>query len=111
MSILGDFIAAVAPTAQTVIGTETLSIGGGSAIAGTFNEARYSRDYESGGFEPEASLDFVVLESVFTAAYPLAVATYHGKAATGRGESWRIGTITKGASFVTVSLVATNKSA
>jgi hypothetical protein len=43
MSILSDFIAAVAPIAQTVIGTETLAINGGTAIAGTYNEARNSR--------------------------------------------------------------------
>lgn len=111
MSLVSDFISAVAPLSQTVIGTETLSINGGTAIAGTFNEARYSRDYETGGFEPETSLDFVVLASVFTAAYPLAVTTYQGKAATARGESWRVGTISKGGSFVTISLGATNKSA
>jgi len=111
MSLLSDFIATVAPLAQTVIGTETLSIGGGAAIAGTFNEARYTRDYEDGGFEPDAQLDFVVLTSVFTAAYTAGITSYQGKAATGRNETWRVGTITKGASFVTISLCSTNKSA
>lgn len=110
MSILSDFIASVAPSAQSIIGTETLSISGGAAIDGTFNEARYSRDYETGGFEPESSLDFVVLSSVFTESYPAAITSYHGKTATGRSETWRIGTITKGSSFVTISLSSTNKS-
>lgn len=111
MSILSNFIAAVAPVAQTIIGIETLSIDGGTAIVGTCNEARYSRDYETGGFEPDTTLDFVVLLSFFTAAYPAAFTAYQGKAAVARGQTFRVATISAGASFVTVSLCATNKSA
>ena len=110
MSILSDFIAAVAPIAQTVIGTETLAINGGTAIAGTYNEARNSRDYEEGGFERDGMIDFVVLNSTFTAAYASAATTYLGQKAVGRGETWRISSISKGSSFVSIGLVSTNKS-
>jgi hypothetical protein len=111
MSILSDFISAVAPIAQAVIGTETLSIAGGTAIAGTYNEARNSRDYEEGGFERDAMMDFVVETASFSAAYAGAVADYLGKSSTGRGDTWRVSSISKGAFFVTIGLVSTNKSA
>lgn len=111
MSILSDFISAVAPVAQAVIGTETLAINGGTAIAGTYNEARNSRDYEEGGFERDGMMDFVVLTSVFAAAYPSAATTYLGQKAVGRSETWRISSISKGAAFVAIGLVSTNKSA
>lgn len=110
MSILSDFIAAVAPIAQAVIGTETLAINGGTAIAGTYNEARNSRDYEEGGFERDGMLDFVVLTSVFTAAYTSTITSYLGQKAFCRGENFRISSISKGSSFVTIGLVSTNKS-
>ena len=111
MSILGDFISTIAPLARTVIGSETLSIAGGTVIAGTYNEARHSRDYEDGGFERDAMMDFVVETALFSAAYAGAVADYLGKTATGRGDTWRVSSISKGAFFVTVGLVSTNKSA
>jgi hypothetical protein len=116
MSILSDFISAVAPIARTVIGSETLSIAGGTAIAGTFNEARHSRDYEDGGFEIESSMDFVVESAILIAAYPNAAISYHGKSAISirniyGSETWRVKTIIPGGFFVTVGLVSTNKSA
>ena len=110
MSILSDFIASVAPIAQTVIGTETLAINGGTSVAGIYNEARNSRDYEDGGFERDGMMDFVILTSTFTAAYTAAATTYLGQKAVGRGETWRISSISKGSSFVSISLVSTNKS-
>ncbi len=111
MSILSDFIRAVAPLAQAVIGTETLAINGGAAITGTYNEARNSRDYEEGGFERDGMMDFVVETAIFTAAYPASEKTYLGQKAVGRAETWRVSSISKGAFFVTISLVSTNKSA
>lgn len=111
MSILGDFIASVSPIARAVIGAESLTIAGGTAISGTFSEARHSRDYEEGGFERDATLDFVVETGIFSAAYSSTATSYLGKVATARGDSWRIASISKGAFFVTVGLVSTNKSA
>ena len=111
MSMLSDFIDTVAPIARTVIGADTLSIGGGASISGIFNEARHSRDYEDGGFERDATMDFVVDVTAFTASYTAVITTYIGKAATARSESWRVASISKGAFFVTVGLISTNKSA
>jgi hypothetical protein len=111
MSILSDFISAVAPIARTVIGSETLSIAGGTAIAGTYNEARHSREYEEGGFERDAMMDFVVETGIFEAAYQSGANAYLGKTAAARGDTWRVSSISKGAFFVTVGLVSTNKSA
>lgn len=111
MSILSDFVAIMSPIARDVIGAESLSIAGGTAISGTPNQASYSRDYEDGGFEPEAMLDFVVATADFTAAYPLAGKSYLGKAATLREQSWRVSGVSTGIAFVTVSLTSTNKSA
>lgn len=111
MSILSDFISAVAPIARTVIGAETLSIAGGTAISGTFNEAHHSRDYEEGGFERDAMMDFVVETGTFTAAYTAAANSYLGKSVTARGDTWRVSSVSKGAFFVTIGLVSTNKSA
>lgn len=111
MSILSDFISSVAPIARTVIGAETLSISGGTSISGTFNEARHSRDYEDGGFERDAMMDFVVETGTFETAYTSTTSSYLGKSATGRSESWRVASISKGAFFVTIGLISTNKSA
>jgi hypothetical protein len=111
MSLLSDFGSAIAPLAREIIGAETLSIAGGTAISGTFNEARHSRDYEDGGFERDAMMDFVVVTETFTAAYTAATNTYIGKSATARSETWRVASISKGAFFVTIGLISTNKSA
>jgi len=111
MSILSDFITTVTPIARTVIGSETLSIAGGTAIAGTFNEARHSRDYEEGGFERDAMMDFVAETATFEAAYTSTASAYLGKTASGRSATWRVASVSRGAFFVTVGLVATNKSA
>lgn len=111
MSILSDFVSAIAPLAREIIGSETLSIAGGTAIAGTFNEDRHSREYEEGGFERDAMMDFVVETATFEAAYTSTASAYLGKTATARGATWRVSSISRGAFFVTVGLVATNKSA
>ena len=111
MSILTDFIATVAPIAQEVIGTDTISIGGGTAIAFTPSEERHSKDYETGGFEQESTTDVMILTSVFIAAYPDEITTYEGKSATIGSRSWRVRRLENGASFVSINLTSTNKSA
>jgi hypothetical protein len=110
MSILQEFIAAVTPLAQSIIGAETLSIGGGQEINGTLNEDMHSKDYESGGFEVMSSLSFVIGRSFFISAYPLAMNTYVGKAAFARGENWRVSSVSQGSFFVTIGLESANKS-
>ena len=96
MSILSDFISTIAPLARTVIGAETLSIAGGTAIAGTFNEARHSRDYEDGGFERDAMMDFVCETATFEDAYTSTASAYLGKTATARGATWRVASVSRG---------------
>ena len=111
MSILSDFISAVSPIAQVIIGTQTVAIGGGTAIAFTPGEERYAREYETGGFEQEATTDIVILKSIFTPAYSAEISTYEGKVAVIGGKNWRIRSITDGVSFISIGLVSTNKSA
>jgi hypothetical protein len=110
MSILSDFTKAAFGISGDIIGRESLIISGGAAVTGIMNEATFSREYESGGFEQSASMDFVTGIEDFMAAYPLEAKNYEGKAATARGEDWRVITIRPGASFVTISLGATNQS-
>jgi len=114
-SLLQQFTQAAFSVAQTIIGTETLSISGGAGINGVMNESTFSRDYEAGGFEQSGALDFVIDRTTFAAAYPDAVKSYEGKSAVARGENWRIGTIRGGGpsdgQFITLSLVPANKSA
>jgi len=111
MSILSDFTAACHSVAAVVIGTESITIGGGPAIAGTLAESDFHRNYEEGGFEQSASLEFVIGLSAFVANYPASPKTYEGNKATARGDTWRIGSISSGASFVKISLISSNKSA
>jgi len=108
---LSSFTAAAHSIASRVIGAEPLTIGGGAAVQGVMNEATFNRDYEQGGFEQSATLDVVISVAAFTTVYPAAVSTYQGEKATARGINWRVSKISKGASFVQISLIAPNKSA
>lgn len=110
MSILSNFTKAAHSLARGIIGGESLTIRGGAAVSGIASEVTASRDYEEGGFEGSSTLEFVIDATEFVAAYPASLATYQGKTATARGETWRVATIKKGAFFVTVSLVSVNKS-
>lgn len=111
MSLLSDFTSACHAIAKDVIGTEPITIGGGTVINGVLNEASFNRDYEAGGFEQSGSLEFVIDTAAFVAAYPAAARDYEGKAVTARGETWRLASISKGKSFVTIRLEPPNKSA
>jgi len=111
MSLLSEFAAACHAIAAPVIGLESITIAGGAAISGTLAESDFHRNYEEGGFEQAATLEFVVSATVFAAAYPNTAKSYEGNKATARGDTWRIGSISSGASFVKISLVASNKSA
>ena len=110
MSLLSDFFTAAHSVFQSVAGTETLSIGGGTAINGKTGEAQFSKDYETGGFEQAGSLDFTTSRAQFIAAYPAAARTYEGKSAVCRGENWRVQSVNVGNSFVRVTLTLPNKS-
>lgn len=111
MSTLSEFTAACHAIAGPVIGMESITIGDGQAVSGTLAESDFHRNYEEGGFEQSATLDFVASLSDFNAKYPANPKTYEGNKATARNESWRIGSISVGASFVKISLISSNKSA
>jgi len=111
MSLLSDFFTAAHSVFQSVAGTETLTIGGGTAIAGKTAEAQFSKDYESGGFEQTGSLEFVTSKAQFIAVYSAAARSYEGKSAVCRSESWRVQSVNVGNSFVRVMLILPNKSA
>jgi hypothetical protein len=110
MSLLSDFLTSAHSVFQTVTGTDSVTIGGGAAILGKLGEAQFSRDFESGGFEQEGSLEFVTSLAQFVASYPLAARTYEGRKATARGENWRVKSVNIGGNFVRISLGTTNKS-
>lgn len=111
MSILSDFTASCHAVAAPVIGLESITIAGGESISGTLAESDFHRNYEEGGFDQSASLDFVIGLAEFVAKYPNAVKSYEGNKVTARGDTWRIGSISSGASFVKISLISSNKSA
>ena len=110
MSLLTEFAKSAFTIAGDIIGRESLTIGSGPSIGGVMNEATFSREYESGGFEQSSAVDFVTGITEFVAAYPLTAKSYEGKVATARGDTWRIVSIRPGASFVSISLSSTNKS-
>ena len=111
MSLLSDFTAACHAIAAPVIGLESIAIGAGQPVSGTLAESDFHRNYEEGGFEQSASLEFVTDLAAFVAKYPSAAKSYEGNKVTARGDNWRIGSISVGASFVKISLISSNKSA
>jgi len=114
-SPLQAFTQAAFGLAKSIIGTESITIGGGTPISGIESEASFSRNYEAGGFERSGSLEFVIDSLAFIAAYPLALESYEGKRVAARGATWRVGSIKGGGrtagQFVTISLITENKSA
>lgn len=111
MSALTNFVNANFLAARTVIGGETIAIGDGDAVSGVVSELDTSRDFEVGGFDVEESISVVVRLSDFVAAYPNAVKTYHGKKATVRGNTYRVGSTRVGQHAVTINLISTTESA
>ena len=110
MSLLSDFFTSAHSVFQSVTGTENLSIGGGTAIAGKFGESQFSRDYESGGFEQSGTLEFVTSRAQFVAAYTGTFRSYEGKSATARSETWRVASVNVSDNFVRIGLIVPNKS-
>lgn len=105
MSQLTDFAAEAFGSARSVIGGESVSIGGGTALSCVLNEATAERDFEMGGFGKSASLEAVASTTAFDAAYTSVVASYVGKTATARGLTWRVRSIQRGQAFTTISLI------
>lgn len=105
MSLLSNFANAGFTTASAIIGTVTISIDGGEAIACVENELRASRDYEVGRMAVENTLTVVCRRSVFDAAYTESVNSYFGARATVGGRTLTVESISKGVSHVSIDLV------
>ena len=106
MSIFSDFASSAMNQARDIIGTSLFSIGSGYAIEAVQAEQRLSRDSDLGGFDERDSLDIVCKTDEFVSHYADSVKSYLGKNCTYNYESWRIGDIEKGESFVTISLIS-----
>lgn len=108
MSSLSAFAAAQFLRARTVIGGESLTIGGGTAVSAVMAEVGNGREYDD-GFDRSQSLTAVVSILDWSTSYASADSAYLGNAATARGLTFRVAAISKGASFVTISLQETSK--
>lgn len=103
MSVVTDFVAAQFLKSRSVIGGESFSIGGGDSISAVMAEVSNGREYDD-GFDRAQSLDAVVSILDWSASYPAADSSYLGKTATASGLTFRVASIQKDASFVTISL-------
>lgn len=104
MSLVSDFIAKVAPDSFSALGTELISIGGGTGVAAVLDETRNSREYMGDGFAPQTALSATVRRSVWDAAYLSTAGAYVGKSASVRSVAMRIEAVEIGAHFVTIRL-------
>lgn len=81
---------------RAVIGGESFSISGGDTLSVVLNETADVREYDDPGFDRSTTLDAVIRDDEFRAAYPNALNSYIGKIATARGMSFRVmGTSTR----------------
>jgi hypothetical protein len=103
MSIVSNFVAAMHAQAAPMIGQEAVTIGNDSILC-TLAEASDGSEFGNGGFDAQKSLTAVCL----TSALPSGVILK--KAATARGETWRIDNVSKGATFTTLTLGQVSKS-
>lgn len=112
MSILSDFAqGAFRDVARDMIGAEALSVGGLSSVSAVLNEARYSRDFEEGGFDSDERLTAVVDADSWAAVYTSAFTAYRGLTATARSRTWRVDEVSEGLGFVEVLLISTESAA
>ena len=111
MSILSEFHAGAFTDARVIYGPEGLTIGDGDAVYTVAGELATSRDFETGGFDLSKRIEVVANLTEFTAAYPLATDSYHGKTATVRGGTYRVDSITTRPPVIVIELIETTKSA
>ena len=110
MSKLSDFIAAAAPQAVAVIGTEALTIEGFAAIQVVPNSIRRERDFAEMGIDYDGRVECTVLTTDFNAAITTGGKSTQGKTATLGGESFRVRGVDEGRFFVTITLATPTKS-
>lgn len=104
MSLLTSFLSYASLQAFDVIGNEPLSINGGAAVNAVMNDVRSSREFAEIGMDTDTLLDCVVRISDWQASYTETGLFYVGKLATARGATFRVDSVSVGASFVTISL-------
>lgn len=109
MGIVADFLTKVVPQALTATGTETIAVGGGTAVACVLSEVRHQREFMDVGFAQQTALDAVVRRSVWDAAYTSTASSYVGKSAVARTLTFRVEAVEVGAYFVTVRLAEIQK--
>ena len=90
MSLLTSFANASFSTASAVIGTSSVSIGGGTSVAMVVGDRGHDRDFETGGFDGGTTLDVSCLLATFEAAYSNAPETYLGQLVTIGSGSYRL---------------------
>ena len=106
-----DFAKAAFTAARSVIGGESISIAGGTAVSCVLNEVSDSRGFETGGYEAEVELEAVADLTEFVDAYAATPPSYRGKTVTARGRTFRLDTIRTGQGFVTLRLISTERGA
>jgi hypothetical protein len=102
MSKLKDYANSAATRAFSIIGRETLVIGALS-IKCVFSEASDEKDYSDGGYEKMKTLTAVCKTADMPASNILE------KLATARGVSYRVQSVSKGASFTMITLETESK--
>lgn len=102
MSIVSDFVRSMADQAFPMIGEENVTIGA-TTLSCVLAEVDDGKDYSTGGFEIVRRLQAVCR----TAGLP--AASLLKKAATARGESFRVESVRMGAEFTTIVLEQVEK--
>lgn len=106
MSQLTDFAKSAFSASKSIIGGESLTISNGPSISCVMNEVVTNRDYDSGGYDAETTFSAVTSIYEFESSYSDPTSNYQGKIANARGEQFRIETIEKGQSFVTIRMIS-----
>ena len=104
MSALTAFLSAASLQAFDIIGNEPLTVNNGTAVNAVMNDVRSSREFAEIGMDTDTELDCVVRISDWQAYYTESGLFYVGKLATARGATFRVNSVSVGASFVTISL-------
>lgn len=105
MSELSDFLECGFDAVETMLGTKSLVIDGGTAVACVAGTEKVSEDYESGGFAEGKQVEVTVSGEVWSAAYTADLDSYLGTVATLDGVSWRVEHIDYHEGLVALDLV------
>ena len=102
MSIVSNFVRAMAEQAFPMIGEEPVVIGS-TTLQCVLSEVEDAKDFSTGGFEPTKRLQAVCRTADMPAASILK------KTATARSLTFRVETVRKGADFTTITLEQVEK--